>query len=120
MSELRTCSAPFLRPIFARVASILLLSCGSDWPELGSGSPAPSRAQHKTPATNVPPKRTEVGQPTTSPAKVLQTGVQDGFKKAQIPPCNSASHHGTPHLVRTRHRSSDPDARHHLPARRGL
>src|SRR3954447_18321090 len=99
MSELRTCSAPFLRPIFARVASILPLSCGSDWPELGRGRPAHSRAQHKTPATNVTPKRTEGGQPTTSIGKVLQNGIQNGFKNPQIPPCDSASHHGTPHLV---------------------
>src|SRR3954452_11899489 len=57
MSELRTCSVPFLRPIFARVASILLLSCGSDWPELGRGSPAQSRTQQATAATKAIPKR---------------------------------------------------------------
>src|SRR4051812_2500764 len=101
MSELRTCSAPLLRPILARVASILLLSRGSDWPELGKGRLAQSRTQHKTPATNVTPKRTEVGQPTASAAKVLQNRVQDRFKEPQIPPCHSAVHHGSPHLVRT-------------------
>src|SRR3954447_25076885 len=108
MSEPRTRSVPFLRPIFARVAPILPSSWSSDCPELGRGDHAHSRAHAAAAATKATPKRTRRGR------------VSRGFIDPERAPAKMLGHHGQPLYLRTGHRAPGPDAVHHLSARRRL